>query len=158
VSEDVEAVIEVAAPRERVWRAVTEPALVAEWMGCLRFQPAPGQLFYMQPDRELRARDDVTGAIVCRLQILDPPRRLAFSWVFPDNPETWVDLRLRRIPGGTHVKLTHASRAAGLGARRRWPPLRTAPSRRGSASRGCRPESGAASGPPRSPGCRGRPS
>jgi len=108
VSEDVEAVIEVAAPRERVWRAVTEPALVAEWMGCLRFQPVPGQLFYMQPDRELRARDDVTGAIVCRLQILDPPRRLAFSWVFPDNPETWVDLRLRRIPGGTHVKLTHA--------------------------------------------------
>jgi uncharacterized protein YndB with AHSA1/START domain len=30
---DVEAVIEIAAPREQVWRALTDPALVADWMG-----------------------------------------------------------------------------------------------------------------------------
>ena len=45
----VEAVIEIAAPREQVWRAVTEPALVTQWLGCLGFQPLPGAVFYMQP-------------------------------------------------------------------------------------------------------------
>jgi uncharacterized protein YndB with AHSA1/START domain len=108
MSEDVEAVIEIAAPREQVWRALTEPALVAEWMGCLRFQPATGALFYLQPDRARRATDDVEGAIVCRITTLDAPRRLAFILAFPDNPETWVDIRVRRIAGGAHVKLTHS--------------------------------------------------
>ena len=108
MSEDVEAVIEVAAPRERVWRAVTEPALVAEWMGCLDFRAIPGAVFYMQPDRARRARGDVEGAIVCRLRTLDSPRRLSFDWVFPDDPQTFVEIRLREIPGGTHVKITHS--------------------------------------------------
>jgi uncharacterized protein YndB with AHSA1/START domain len=108
MSEDVEAVIEVAAPRERVWRAVTEPDLVAAWMGCLGFRAYPGAIFYMQPDRTRRAAGDPQGAIVCRVKIMDAPRRIAFGWTFPDNPETEVAIRLRAIPGGTHVKLTHS--------------------------------------------------
>ena len=46
--------------------------------------------------------------IECRIQALEFPRRLTFSWTFPGNPETWVEIRLRRIAGGTHVKLTHS--------------------------------------------------
>jgi uncharacterized protein YndB with AHSA1/START domain len=108
MDEDVEAVIEVAAPRERVWRALTEEPLVREWMGCLGFRARPGALFYMQPDRERRTAGDIRGAIVCRVQVLDAPRRLSFSWTFPDNPQTHVDIRLRAIAGGTHVKLVHS--------------------------------------------------
>jgi uncharacterized protein YndB with AHSA1/START domain len=103
----LEAVIEVAASREAVWRAVSEPERVEQWMGCLGFRSAPGSTFYMQPDAARREAGDPSGAIVCRIQSVDPPRRLAFSWAFPDNPETWVEIRLRRIPGGTHVKITH---------------------------------------------------
>jgi uncharacterized protein YndB with AHSA1/START domain len=106
--EDVLSIIEIAAPREQVWRALTQPGLVSQWMGCLRFRPAAGHVFYLQPDRAMRMADDVTGAIACRIEVLDAPRRLTFSWGVPDIPDTWVELRLRRIPGGTHVRLTHS--------------------------------------------------
>lgn len=103
--EDVTSVIEVAAPREQVWRALTDPALVVQWMGALRFQPLVGQVFYLQPDRDRRLAGDVTDGIACRIEILDPPRRLAFSW---DLPDTHVDIRVRSIPGGAHVRLVHS--------------------------------------------------
>ena len=106
--EDVQSIIEIAAPRERVWEALTRPDLVARWMGCLRFKPAAGHIFYLQPDRARRVADDITDAIACRIESFDQPRRLSFSWGFPDVPDTWVDIRLRRIAGGTHVRLTHS--------------------------------------------------
>ena len=49
-----------------------------------------------------------TDAIARQIEVLDAPRRLSFSWGFPDIPDTWVDIRLRRIAGGTHVRLTHS--------------------------------------------------
>ena len=102
--EDVLSIIEIAAPREQVWRALTEPAFVVQWMGCLRFQPAAGHVFYLQPDRVRRTAGDVTGAIACRIEVFDQPRRLSFSWGFPEVPDTWVDIRLRRIEiGRAHV-------------------------------------------------------
>lgn len=106
--EDVMSIIEIAAPREQVWQALTRPELVTRWMGCLRFQPLAGHVFYLQPDRARRIADDIEGAIACRIETLDQPRRLSFSWGFPDIPDTSVDIRLRRIPGGTHVRLTHS--------------------------------------------------
>ena len=106
--EDITSIIEIAAQREVVWRALTKPALVQQWMGCLRFQPIAGHIFYLQPNRERRAADDITDAIACRIEVLDQPRRISFSWGFPDVPDTWVDIRLRRIPGGTYVRLVHS--------------------------------------------------
>lgn len=106
--EDVLSIIEIAAPRERVWQALSRPDLVVQWMGCLRFQPEAGHIFYLQPDRARRLAVDITGAITCRIEVLDEPRRLSFSWGFPDVPDTWVDIRLRRIAGGTHVRLVHS--------------------------------------------------
>lgn len=106
--EDVLSIIEIAAPREQVWRALTQPDLVVQWMGCLGFQPAAGHVFHLQPDRARRAAGDVRDAIACRIEVFDQPRRLSFSWGFPDVPDTWVDIRLRRIAGGTHVRLVHS--------------------------------------------------
>lgn len=106
--EDVQSIIEVAAPRERVWEALTRPDLVVRWMGALNFRPEAGHVFYLQPDRARRLAGDITDAIACRIEVLDRPRRLTFSWGFPDVPDTWVEIRLRRIPGGTHVRLVHS--------------------------------------------------
>ena len=103
--EDVTSIIEIETPRERVWQAITDPTLVAQWMGCLRFQPVVGHVFYLQPDRARRLAGDPTDGIACRIEMLDAPRRLAFSWGLPD---THVDIRLRNIPGGTHVRLVHS--------------------------------------------------
>ena len=105
---DVTSIIEIAAPRPRVWQALSEPALVVQWMGCLRFRAEAGHVFYLQPDQARRAAGDVTDAIACRIEVLDRPRRLSFSWGFPEVPDTWVDIRLREIPGGTHVRLVHS--------------------------------------------------
>ncbi len=106
--EDVLSIIEIAAAREQVWRALTRPEQVVQWMGCLQFQPLAGHVFYLQPDKARRLAGDITDAIACRIEVLDQPRRLSFSWGFPDIPDTSVDIRLRRIPGGTHVRLTHS--------------------------------------------------
>ena len=106
--EDVQSIIEIAAPREQVWQALTRPDLVVQWMGCLQFRPEAGHIFYLQPQRALREARDITDAIACRIEILDAPRRLAFSWGFPDVPDTFVNIRLRRISGGTHVRLVHS--------------------------------------------------
>lgn len=103
--EDVTSVIEIAAPRERVWRALTEPALVSQWMGALRFRAEAGHVFYLQPDRTRRQAGDATDGIACRIEVLDEPRRLTFSWGLP---HTSVDIRLRVIAGGTHVRLVHS--------------------------------------------------
>jgi uncharacterized protein YndB with AHSA1/START domain len=108
MAEDITSIIEIAAPRKQVWLALSEPGLVIQWMGCLRFAALPGHIFYLQPNRARREAGDVTDAIACRVEVVDAPRRLSFSWGFPDTPDTWVDIRLRRIPGGTHVRLVHS--------------------------------------------------
>lgn len=106
-TEDLQSVIEIAAPREVVWRTLTDPAAVARWMGCLGFQPVVGHPFHLQPDSKRRARGQTQGAITCRVEILEAPRRLTFSWGFPETLDTWVEIRLKPIVGGTHVRLTH---------------------------------------------------
>ena len=106
--EDIQSIIEIAAPREQVWRAVTEPDQVRQWRGCLGFLPIPGHVFHLQPDRSRREAGDVTDAIACRIEIVDQPRRISFSWGFPETPDTFVEIRLTQISGGTHVRLTHS--------------------------------------------------
>lgn len=105
---DVTSVIEIAAPRPLVWRALSDPRLVTQWMGCLGFRAEAGHVFHLQPDRARRAAGDVTEGIACRIEVLDAPRRLSFSWGFPDVPDTFVEIRLREISGGTHVRLVHS--------------------------------------------------
>jgi uncharacterized protein YndB with AHSA1/START domain len=106
--DEVFSIIEIAAPRERVWRALTDPSRVVRWMGCLGFAAVPGHVFYLQPDRHRRTTGDLTGAIACRIEVLDAPRRLSFAWGIPEAPDTFVDIRLTGIVGGTHVRLDHS--------------------------------------------------
>ena len=51
---------------------------------------------------------EIADGIACVITSVDAPRRLAFTLRAPGSPDTYVDLRLRRIPGGTHVRLTHS--------------------------------------------------
>ncbi|MEO8113506.1 MAG: SRPBCC domain-containing protein [Phenylobacterium sp.] len=106
--EDIETIIEIEAPRPRVWAAMTGPATVEAWLGSLQFRPAPGHVFYMQPDAARRATGDIAGATHCRIEHLEPPRRLVFTWDYPEAPTTSVAIRLSLITGGTHVRLTHS--------------------------------------------------
>lgn len=104
---DIEAIIEIEASPAEVWRVMVDTRLAWRWMGAFGFRARVGQHFVMQPSRRRREADDLEGAIPCRLEVLEPARRVRFSWMYPGRPPTDVAIALTAIPGGTHVRLTH---------------------------------------------------
>jgi uncharacterized protein YndB with AHSA1/START domain len=87
----IERSIWIDAPRERVWKAVTDPAEIAQWF-------APGSTFSRQGNSiYLRVEDvDVEVAIIA---VFDPPRRLT-TRELPDGVVTTTYL-LEEEGGGT---------------------------------------------------------
>jgi len=77
-------------PVARVWRAVTEPAELAQWfVGPVSWTPALGETF------------TVAGATV-EITELDPPRTLAWTW----GPESYR-FELADAPEGCRLRFTH---------------------------------------------------
>jgi uncharacterized protein YndB with AHSA1/START domain len=107
--EDIEAGIDISAPIERVWRVLTGEGLVEQWLGCQQFKAELGHVFYMQPDAARRAANDITGAIHCQVERMEPPNRFVFTWYYPDQPKkTLVELTLQATPDGTRARLLHS--------------------------------------------------
>jgi uncharacterized protein YndB with AHSA1/START domain len=97
---------ELEAPPEKVWRALTEPALLARWL--LPIQDA-------QPESGGRlafagAAEGLAPRIDCRVLAAEPPRRLSYAWRGSEDGEgeSVVTLELTESPaGGTRLKLVH---------------------------------------------------
>jgi len=106
--QDIVHAIEIRAPRARVWQVVTQPELVAEWLGCIGFECTLGHVFYMQQDPSKRAAGDISGATHCEITRIDAPDAFEFSWYYPETPRTLVAMRLSDIPGGTRAELVHS--------------------------------------------------
>ena len=69
----------IPQPRERVWRAITEPATLAEWMYPNDFEPRVGHAFTFRVPGNPAAGFD--GLVVrCEVLVCEPPGRLEFSW------------------------------------------------------------------------------
>jgi len=58
-------------PAAKVWRALTEPHLMADWLMSTDFEPKLGHRFKLKAD---------WGEVSCKVVELDPPHRLAYSW------------------------------------------------------------------------------
>jgi uncharacterized protein YndB with AHSA1/START domain len=91
-------------PPEKLWRALTEGALLAEWMMTNDFEPVVGRKF------QFRAEPKPTwnGVVDCEVLIVDPPRRLSYSWGVggAESGLQWVVLwTLTAAEGGTHVRM-----------------------------------------------------
>lgn len=106
--EDISHSIDIDAPVERVWTALTDQGLVEQWLGCMNYAPEIGRIFYMQQDRAKAAAGDTSGATHCELLRLDAPSEMLFSWYYPDMPKTEVAIRLVPIPTGTRAELVHS--------------------------------------------------
>ena len=107
--QDIRHSIEIHAPRERVWTAMTEEGLVEHWLGCIGFRPEIGTTFYMQPDGAKRASGNIEGATHCELEELDGPDRMTFTWFMPGTPKTRVAIDLAEIgPSATRATLVHS--------------------------------------------------
>ena len=75
---------EISHPPEKVWRALTVPHLIAEWLMKNDFHPAVGHRFKLQ--------GDWGGTLDCEVLTIEENRVLSYTWDFVnDNPD--YDLR-----------------------------------------------------------------
>lgn len=101
----IEQTIGIAAPREEVWRYVSEPKRYAEFMVGSRWEPVPGE-----PVTGLRARFEISIEVrsidlggVVEVVEWDPPHELAWTNITGiDNRGRWI---LRERDGRTEATL-----------------------------------------------------
>ena len=60
-----------AHPPQKLWRALTQPHLIAEWLMKNDFVPAIDHRFTLTGD---------WGSVDCRVLEIEPERSLAYSW------------------------------------------------------------------------------
>lgn len=86
---------EVPFPLEKVWRALTEPHLIEEWLMKNDFQPVVGRRFDLSAE---------WGAIECQVQAVDPYKTLSYTWDTKDlrSVITWT---LTQTSKGTLLRM-----------------------------------------------------
>jgi uncharacterized protein YndB with AHSA1/START domain len=97
-------------PADKIWRALTEGAVIAEWLMQNDFQPRVGHRF------NLRAKpipNMWNGVADCEVLEIDPLRRLAYSWSASgeeaaDGLKTVIAWTLTPEAGGTRVRMEQA--------------------------------------------------
>ena len=95
----------LAHPREKVWRALTDPVLLTEWL-----LPVTGL--------ELRLGNSFTfktqpypgwdGTVNCRVLEIDPLKKLSYAWVVGDMLDTVVTFTLAPTATGTLLSLVQS--------------------------------------------------
>jgi uncharacterized protein YndB with AHSA1/START domain len=92
-------------PCAKVWRALTDPALIALWgMRAEGFSTAVGARFkfFGKPNPKWR------GFIECEMLEARAPERLRYSWVDSDGGKpTYVTWQLEPHAGGTRLRFEH---------------------------------------------------
>ncbi|HEV2644743.1 MAG TPA: SRPBCC domain-containing protein [Acidobacteriaceae bacterium] len=92
-----------AYPPEKVWRALTEEPLLAQWLMRNDFAPVAGQKFQFRAD-PVQQWD---GVIDCEVLIVDPQTQLSYSWNAM-GLESVVLFTLTYVDGGTHLRMEHS--------------------------------------------------
>jgi uncharacterized protein YndB with AHSA1/START domain len=90
-------------PPEKLWRALTESSLLAQWMMKNDFEPMVGHRFQFRAD----PTSNWNYAVDCKVLVVDPPLRLSYIWSpsVLDGPQMVVLLTLTPIDGGTHLRM-----------------------------------------------------
>ena len=92
-------------PPEKIWRALTQPHLMAEWLMKNDFAPKVGHKFNL--------RGDWGGVLDCEVLTVEPNRTLAYTWNF-DHSDAAFNLRsvvtftLTPTKAGTHLRVEQA--------------------------------------------------
>jgi uncharacterized protein YndB with AHSA1/START domain len=97
---------DMAHPPEKIWRALTQSALIEEWLMKNDFEPVVGHKF------NFRARPVMgwNGVADCEVLEVVPHERLVYSWNASgeqarDGLKTIVTWTLTPHAGGTHVRM-----------------------------------------------------
>lgn len=91
-------------PPEKVWRALTDPDLLAEWLlPVVDFKLDLGSAFTLNA----QPQPGWDGIVNCRLLENEPQRKLSFTWVVGDM-DTVVTFTLTPTASGTRLSLMHS--------------------------------------------------
>lgn len=84
-----------AHPPEKLWRALTRPELIQEWLMKNDFLPAAGHAFTLQGD---------WGSVACRVLEVEPQKTLSYTWeaMGLESVVTWT---LSPSAAGTRLRM-----------------------------------------------------
>jgi uncharacterized protein YndB with AHSA1/START domain len=85
---------------EKVWRALTENRLIAQWLMKNDFEPVVGRKFQFRAE----PMPQWDGVIDSEVLIVDDLKRLSYSWN-SSGLESVVLFTLTPAEGGTHVRM-----------------------------------------------------
>ncbi len=86
---------EVPFPPEKIWRALTQPHLIEEWLMKNDFKPELGHRFTLSAD---------WGVVDCQIQACEPNRVLSYTWnaMGLESVVTWT---LTPTSTGVHLRM-----------------------------------------------------
>lgn len=93
---------EIPFPPEKIWRALTQPHLIGEWLMKNDFKPVVGHCFNL--------RGDWGGVLDCEVLVVEPNKTLSYTWNFAHddaayNLKSVVTLTLTPTGAGTHLRM-----------------------------------------------------
>lgn len=110
-------------PPEKLWRALTQPHLVEEWLMKTDFKPEVGHSFNLT--------GDWGGVLDCEVLIVEPNQTLSYTWNFAHddaafNLQSVVTFTLTQTDTGTHLRMEQVGfspdqKQAYGGAKAGWP-------------------------------------
>jgi uncharacterized protein YndB with AHSA1/START domain len=86
---------EIPYPPEKIWRALTQPRLIEEWLMKNDFNPVVGHSFNLRAD---------WGAVDCQVQAVEPNKTLSYTWA-AFGLESVVTWTLTATSTGTHLRM-----------------------------------------------------
>jgi uncharacterized protein YndB with AHSA1/START domain len=89
---------EIPFPPEKIWRALTQPHLIEEWLMKNDFKPVVGHRFDFRAD---------WGAVDCQVRTVEPNRTLSYTWAALglESVVTWT---LTPTGAGTRLRMEQA--------------------------------------------------
>ena len=92
---------DIPFPPERIWRALTQPHLIEEWLMKNEFKPVVGHRFDLRAD---------WGSVDCRVLAVEPNRTVSYTWNFEHddaafNLQSVVTFTLTPTRTGTHLRM-----------------------------------------------------
>jgi uncharacterized protein YndB with AHSA1/START domain len=89
---------------EKVWRALTEPELLAEWLlPVIGLELEPGAAFTLKA----QAYPGWDGTVNCRVLEIETHRKLSYAWTVPFL-DTVVTFTLTPTASGTHLSIVQS--------------------------------------------------
>jgi len=86
---------EIAFPPEKIWRALTQPHLIEEWLMKNDFKPVVDHRFSLRAD---------WGAVDCQVLAVEPNKTLSYTWA-AYGLESVVTWTLSPTSTGTHLRM-----------------------------------------------------